>query len=718
MAWLKNNYQFEFTDTLTTSWMSVRISNEKENGAVATFTDQYVTARSEDNSIVERMKGSASAWVLTLSMRGLDQTDTDTQVPWLKRERREWTKVFVTYVASQHVDAKGNNTFSWTQTFENITVSNNSALTNATVSGKYKWPVVADVIARDALYPTPVWWNEVFVQSLNAKQVYNVWTAQWESQAVWTPAPDATEVVKGISQLATNAEALAWTNDTKTMTPLKSSIYKYPEALFEKDLYIAWDTILANDSLFVESLPTFAESTVLQNIWDVTGNTRVAILWIGSGVASNTLKLSLRKFVSPSANLSVRIETVSGWNPTGTLVNANATATVTAASVTTSLVDTTITLAGSITITKWQQVAIVLSQVWDVVNATNYYAIGYVARDTSTRGYFVYNWSVRNPSPISDWIDVATTIWTLPDFFWNLNNKMWVKITMNQNSYLTSITKNTLTTATTAYLIDTSLVTIATATFVWNVATFSTQLLTSWVTYYLLVDAWWSNYASYLNWSMTYPDAYTRFNVIAWRDIAWDSSSRLLCITDITTQWEIFVNWPTNNNNFFYNSSPIFENKVLSKTSASYSYKLPTDYVRIATQGYSIWQSVISKYYGLHTYDWLVADTNYYIANTAGAISAIAGDNPYIIGKTNNTNILKIDWKNINKSITVTASPFSYVNTTGWPIQVKITGGTVNPIVINWVTTATATWHINTLPAWATMTVTYTVLPTITYSDL
>jgi len=139
MAWLKNNYQFEFTDTLTTSWTSVRISNEKENGAVATFTNQYITVRSEDNSIVERMKGSATGGTLTLTMRWLDQSDTDTEVVWLKKERREGTKAFVTYVASQHTDAKGNNTFSWTQTFENITVTNNSTLTNATVSGKYKW---------------------------------------------------------------------------------------------------------------------------------------------------------------------------------------------------------------------------------------------------------------------------------------------------------------------------------------------------------------------------------------------------------------------------------------------------------------------------------------------------------------------------------------------------------------------------------------------------
>lgn len=56
------------------------------------------------------------------------------------------------------------------------------------------------------------------------------------------------------------------------------------------------------------------------------------------------------------------------------------------------------------------------------------------------------------------------------------------------------------------------------------------------------------------------------------------------------------------NDRHYYISSTLFENRVLAETSASFNYKLPTDYVRIATQGYSIGQSVTSKYYGLHTY--------------------------------------------------------------------------------------------------------------------
>lgn len=715
MAWLKNNYQFEFTDTLTTSWMSVRISNEKENGAVATFTDQYVTARSEDNSIVERMKGSASAWVLTLSMRGLDQTDTDTQVPWLKRERREWTKVFVTYVASQHVDAKGNNTFSWTQTFENITVSNNSALTNATVSGKYKWPVVADVIARDALYPTPVWWNEVFVQSLNAKQVYNAGTSQRETQAVGTPAPDATDVIKGIQRNATTAEVVAGTLNNVTVTPQTLSAVT-PEALVDKDTYILWENCLVNDSLFVESTPTFAESTLVQNIGDVTANTRVSILSFGSGVAWSIMQLALRKFVSPSADLAIRLETLDGsGNPTGTLVNANATATVTAASLTTSL-----------------------------------------------KPYLTINSNISDSNGLTKPDTTSGIVW------W-----AWFRIYTKERLEINSVTKNWSSTASRA-LVKTDIwnTILATATFSWNVATFSsTVILDKNIHYRIEVDNnwWWRTSRDNVFWTPTYPVNLTNINYV-WGSSGWWNYSKspdietinTSAIQDLTFAWSftiplgqryaIVLNQVGNvvngtnyygigyvardtttrraklwngtvwsaeqTNRFYYTSSTLALPTVLSKTDAIYTYKLPTDFPRIANEAKIAGQNIITSYYGLKWWFAWLSPVTYYVSNTAWLISATAGSNPYVIGNGIDTTTLKIDWKNLNKTITVSASPFSYTNTTGWPIQVRVTGGTVNPIVVNWVTVATATWIIETLPAWWVMTVTYTVLPTITYSDL
>lgn len=99
------------------------------------------------------------------------------------------------------------------------------------------------------------------------------------------------------------------------------------------------------DSMFVEAPETFANATNVQNIGDVTGNTRVSIKQIGSGVAGNTLKLALKKFTSPSVNLNVRLETDNAGVPSGTLIDPNATATIAPASLTTSLADTTLTLS-------------------------------------------------------------------------------------------------------------------------------------------------------------------------------------------------------------------------------------------------------------------------------------------------------------------------------------------------------------------------------------
>ena len=435
--------------------------------------------------------------------------------------------------------------------------------------------------------------------------------------------PSATEGTAGVLPIASTAETIAGVLDNKSITPLKlnAAIFGTNWALYESGQYIAWETILANDSLFVESLPTFAESTVLQNIGDVTANTRVAILWFGSGVASNTLELSLRKFVSPSANLSVRIETVSGWNPTGTLVNANATATVTSASVTTSLVDTTITLAGSITITKWQQVAIVLSQVWNVVNATNYYAVGYSSNNTSTiRKNKLWNGTSWIDSPTanlldSHWISFSSTI--------SSSDQRWFILSANRNIFLVSITKDASCTATRAIVKTNIWTVITTATFSWNIATLSSPIpYRIWNTFRIECDNSWASYNSvfYTSWN----SIRTNINYTTW-SINGVDTSQWTNITGITTIEQWFSTLMT------YISSNLFENRVLAETNASFNYKLPTDYVRLATQGYSIGQSVTSKYYGLHNYPWLVNDTVYFIANTPWAISAVAGTNESIV---------------------------------------------------------------------------------------
>ena len=55
-------------------------------------------------------------------------------------------------------------------------------------------PVVANTAARDALYPSPTWWEKVFVTWV-WEQTYNSTTAQWETLWISTPTPFASEMV-------------------------------------------------------------------------------------------------------------------------------------------------------------------------------------------------------------------------------------------------------------------------------------------------------------------------------------------------------------------------------------------------------------------------------------------------------------------------------------------------------------------------------------------
>lgn len=87
---------------------------------------------------------------------------------------------------------------------------NFSNIGDVNVNGKSNpAPVVADTTARDALYTAPVTGDMVYVTALNAMQVYNTGTAQWDTLDVGTPTPDASTTVSGIVEIATDAEVTA-----------------------------------------------------------------------------------------------------------------------------------------------------------------------------------------------------------------------------------------------------------------------------------------------------------------------------------------------------------------------------------------------------------------------------------------------------------------------------------------------------------------------------
>lgn len=476
------------------------------------------------------------------------------------------------------------------------------------------------------------------------------------------------------------------------------------EALVDKDTYILWEDCLVNDSLFPETSPTFAQATGIANIGDVLGNSRYAFPIFGTWLPMTTVNLWLKKFVSPSVDLKLRIETNNAGAPSGTIYPTTTETTIATSGLTTSIVDKTVTLAQSITIPLWTIVRWVLypgTYGSETINWTNYFGVAYWTNDTTTRGHKPWDWSSRtNNTSIVD--SAWFTFWSTT----SLSTNYWYRIYANITSNIITITKSPTCTATKAYIKSDAGAVLATFTFVWDQATGSYQI-TQWTYYRIELGSDGASYVVHYSWWQTYPQNRVNINYITGSNAGVNDagSFNILSIYTLPKTFP-YVSWVG------------ILSTVLSKTDADFTYKLPTDFPRFATESKSAGEEVITAYYGLK--DWFsgLSPVTYYASNTPWLISATAGTNVYALGNGIDTTTLKIDWKNLNKGITVWASPFSYTNTTGWSIQVRITGGTVNPIVINWVTVATATWIIEILPAWAVMTVTYTVLPTITYSDL
>lgn len=488
---LQNNIVFYLDDDLPISGTSVAITKpvwETDHLVVTTPAD--ITLISSDGKIVERMRITAAAGIMTIVARGIKKDASGDSDNALRKSWYANQKCFITVHSNHYVNAAGDNTFSgnneftgtntfkWTTNFEWETNMKN--VSDFNVEGKSNpAPVVADQTARDALYPAPVTNDRVYREDLHAEQIYDADMGQWNTQAVGTPPASATKTTEGIAQLATSAEALAWVNDTKIVTPagLKAVTDSIPPAssfIITSD-YPQWEatTDITKTCFFKETAPTFAQATQVQNIWDVAGNTRVSFPAIGTGVAGNSLKLSLAKVLSPSAFLRVRIETDNAGSPSGTLVDANATKDIDPATLTTSLADTTVLM--------WATVA----------NA---------------------HWVTLNVN------ETSQTVYK------------WVKFTLTQQVWAVSVDKVAGCTATKAYLYDMSWNLLTSASFSTNTATLNYNGLVNGQSYYIMAGSDGSSYTSVKQTGASaYPYTAGRLNYVWW-------STRNLWATD-TFNW-------------------------------------------------------------------------------------------------------------------------------------------------------------------------------------
>lgn len=548
------------------------------------------------------------------------------------------------------------------QFWKDIATAINSKADSASpvFTGSVTVPEYVDATARDAAIPTPTDW--MIVQTGGIYQWYNAGTAQWESFDIGTPPPNASTTVKWLVQEATDAQVGAstatWSTGAKLFinptSVVKTSsgaadenklvalnaqgqvaagfinnaavLAEWVEALVDKDTFFLWEDADAGDSVFVEDMVTFASADQVQAIGDTADNTRVSIPAFWTWVAANTLKLALRKYVSPWVDLWVRIETDNAGDPSGTLFDADATSTVTAASLTTSLVDTTVTLADTITIPLWQKVWIVLfagTYGAETINATNYFGVWYKLQDTTTRRYEKYDWVNRalvanNSETNTHWVSLNTTQATTA--------KRGFRFEITRPWTITTATKNATANPTTAYITDLAGNILSTATFATNTVTFNKKLDIG--TYFLLADTGGASYNSRVNGSgTTFPKNWTYCNITAGTNDWWLRVS--------TTSLRTFesISFDANlANNYMYVDSDLFTEKLLSLTDSTYTYKLPSDTPRVLTESKSAGQYAISTTLGFNNiFVGLTELTKYYISQTPWAISSTATNNWYII---------------------------------------------------------------------------------------
>jgi len=197
MATFKNNYVFQFINTLTVSDSTVTISNDLERSLAVSFTNASVTIvdRLDNPTKIERTVCTASAWTVTFSLRWLDQSETKTEVTALKKERRPWSYGFVTMYASDMFDKDNPEAL----VFADTTARDTALWADWAATNAYFW-----------VYTTSEWLHRNYNLSSNVR----------ESVDTWTTTPNASVTVAWKVEEATDAELWAWTETWATWARL------------------------------------------------------------------------------------------------------------------------------------------------------------------------------------------------------------------------------------------------------------------------------------------------------------------------------------------------------------------------------------------------------------------------------------------------------------------------------------------------------------------
>jgi len=374
-----------------------------------TFTIFETWVVTDNSSIVFKNKLQLERMVVdiatdgtcTIVLRGLDNSETKTEVAGNMKEWSTGALWYITMLASDLLDVdkdgwittiSANMQYTWE--VEQTWVETISWELDVTGKSKPR-PRVADDTARDVKYPSPEDWDVCFVGW--DIQKYNGSTAQWETLDVWTPTPNASESQAGKAKVATDAEFLAWTDETLW-------VYNIPKVSDVKGMvedkngfvikeYMAGETITPWQYTFLESIPSYSSAIEETAICKNNDSKRIQLPIVWAWIAWDTLYLALKKTWTPTQDLWIRIETDTDGSPSWTLADVNAISNIWQIALSTSKGQIEITLSWSITLDKWVKYHIVLFNwtYWtETVDGSNYYTV-FNATKSSLREWEVYD---------------------------------------------------------------------------------------------------------------------------------------------------------------------------------------------------------------------------------------------------------------------------------------------------------------------------------------
>ena len=182
---------------------------------------------------------------------------------------------------------------------------------------------------------------------------------------------------------------------------------------------LVWEKYALTDTLFKQLTPALDDCTVEANVWYDAATTEIHIQRQGSGTASNTLKLKLKKAGSP-ANLVVEVrkwvqvdvstsEAYWYWDSDQVLASGE----IDASDVTTSWQELEVELDAAVWGTEGELLDIVLYQTASAVSSSNYYIMACDSTQWSEGfSYVKVNWTTRSreklmPYCVSGWFAQA-----------------------------------------------------------------------------------------------------------------------------------------------------------------------------------------------------------------------------------------------------------------------------------------------------------------------